>query len=53
MCVVVAPIEIQCKEANFPRVVPVLPPLTITFFTGPAQVYVYHGSFSGERRSVK
>lgn len=32
MCVVVAPIEIQCKEANFPRLVPVLPPLAITFF---------------------
>lgn len=31
MCVVVAPIEIQCKEANFPRLVPVLPPLRITF----------------------
>lgn len=50
MCVVVAPIEIQCKEANFPRLVPVLRPLAITFpDLGPAQVYVYYGSFSGER----
>lgn len=44
MCVVVAPIEIQCKEADFPRLVPVLPPLTIRFpDLGPAH------SFPGER----
>lgn len=44
MCVVVAPIEIQCKEANFPRLVPVLLPLTITFpDLGPAQLYAFPG----------
>lgn len=49
VCVVVAPIEIQCKEANFPRPVPVFATARNQLFvTGPAQLYAYHGSFSGE-----
>lgn len=53
MCVVVAPIEIQCKEANFPRLVPVLPPLAINFLLQVQLSYMHIMVLSRVRGEVK